>query len=139
MQDHQRYSGGLKVKSGSHKNRSGKTIVLDTQVGDLVVWSLKTLHSGNAVRLKLWPSFPIDYFERHIPEAIKVDEAKERIACFFSFGVKDKNLDRYIVQYLQKNKVAVENLKNSPISNELIQQLNSNGVLLIKPIPEYGI
>lgn len=139
MQDHHKFSGGLKVKSGSHNNSSGKSIILNTQVGDLVVWSLRTLHSGNAVRLKVWPTLPIDYFERYIPDTLKIEEAKERIACFFSFGIKNKNLDRYITEYLQKNKFATENLMNSPISEEIKHELNSKGVKLITPITEYGV
>src|ERR1043165_3900363 len=52
LQDHKNYSGGLKIKVGSHKNPDGKAIFVGNEVGDVAVWSLKTLHSGNAVRLK---------------------------------------------------------------------------------------
>ncbi|MCE3278361.1 MAG: hypothetical protein K0S44_552 [Bacteroidetes bacterium] len=134
LQDHSKYSGGLKIKKGSHKNASGKSIILNTSPGDLALWSLRTLHSGNAVRLKLMPNFSVDYFERFVPAFLKVDEPKERVGCFFTFGVKGKHLDRYISEYMLKAKPVLENLKNSPLNEGVLDELKSKKVTLIRPM-----
>jgi hypothetical protein len=42
LQDHKKYSGGLKVKAKSHLQPTGKTLFLDTTAGDVAAWSLKT-------------------------------------------------------------------------------------------------
>jgi hypothetical protein len=57
LQDHRRHSGGLKVRNGSHLHDGGRPCLVDSEVGDVVVWNMRTLHSGNAVRLRFWPSF----------------------------------------------------------------------------------
>jgi hypothetical protein len=134
MQDHSNYSGGLKVRKGSHKNPSGKSIILDTEIGDLVVWSLRTLHSGNAVRLKLLSNMPIDYMERHVPEFLKQDEAKERVACFFSFGVNDKHLQNYLNGYIRKSESVKNNLKASTVEQEVVMDLQKAGIAFVDPI-----
>lgn len=138
MQDHSRFSGGLKVQQGSHKKPFGKSIILNTDIGDLVVWSLKTMHSGNAIRLKLFSNLPVDYLERYIPSFLKEDESKERVACFFTFGKKDKHLDRYISEYLHKAKPAIENLKNSKLNLDTLAEVEAKKIKIVKPIPGYG-
>ena len=138
LQDHSKYSGGLKVKRGSHKNKSGKSVILDINAGDFAIWNLRTLHSGNAVRLKLFPSIPIDYFERFIPSFLKVDESKERILAACSFARKGKHLDRYINEYMRKASPVMINMKNSPLTEGAFNDLTQKGIELIKPSDEYG-
>jgi hypothetical protein len=136
MQDHSNFSGGLKVKAGSHNNNNnnGKTILLDTQLGDVVFWSLRTLHSGNAVRLKLFPNLPVDIGEKYVPHFLKKEEANERVACFFSFGVEGKHLQRYIDEYMNKSETMKEHLKFSIMDPYAMQELENKGVKLIKPM-----
>jgi hypothetical protein len=138
MQDHTKYSGGLKVQRGTHKKPTGESIILDINIGDLVVWNLKTRHSGNAIRLKLLSNLPIDYLEKRVPDFLKKDESKERVACFFTFGLKGKHLDRYVSEYLSKAKAALDNIKNSPLDIETKKELETKGIGIFKPIPEYG-
>lgn len=57
LQDHRRHSGGLKIKAGSHLRDDGPSVLVDSNAGDVVVWNMRTLHSGNAVRLRLLPNF----------------------------------------------------------------------------------
>lgn len=61
MQNHDEYSGGLKVIAGSHIGKNSKKVFVNSKAGDVVVWNLRTLHSGNAVRLKFWPSLIMGY------------------------------------------------------------------------------
>ena len=56
LQDHDKFSGGVKLEEGINflltKERLG--LLADTKAGDVVVWDLRTYHSGNSVRLKLF-------------------------------------------------------------------------------------
>jgi hypothetical protein len=112
LQDHRRHSGGLKVKIGSHLHDGGRSCLVDSEVGDVVVWNMRTLHSGNAVRLRLWPSFagipPIGHLRRlkigegMIPAWMQLPLERERAALFMSFGVESAHLDRYISEFLDE-------------------------------------
>jgi hypothetical protein len=134
LQDHKKYSGGLKVKVGTHENPTGKSTLLDIEEGDLIFWNLKLVHSGNAIRLKGIPNLPVDYLERFIPEFIKKDEQKERIAMFFTFGVKGQAFDRYINEYVKKTPKLLEGLRQSKYSDKTIQLAESSGVELFDVI-----
>jgi hypothetical protein len=138
LQDHKNHSGGLKVKQGSHKNESGKSVLLDIEVGDFAIWSLRTLHSGNAVRLKLLPNMPIDYFEKHIPSFLKIGESTERILAACSFAKKGKDLDRYISEYMNKAEPVLLNIKNSPMDEQALNELKEKGIELVRPNEMYG-
>jgi Phytanoyl-CoA dioxygenase (PhyH) len=138
LQNHKDYSGGLKVKQGSHINADGKAVFVDTEVGDVVTWSLKTIHSGNAVRLKWLPTTSIDKGEGRIPSILKKDEPKERISLFMTFGLRGFHLDRYINEYELKREDTVAHLKASVYSDAALQLANSKGVEIIKLFPEQG-
>jgi hypothetical protein len=100
LQDHDQYSGGLKVQAGSHKKASGKRILLDTKAGDVVVWDLRTYHSGNSVRMKMLPNLPLGCrIENRLPEFLIVKEQVERKSCFMVFGTKSAHLDRHIEKH----------------------------------------
>ncbi len=137
-QDHKNYSGGLKVKQGSHKNKTGKSVLLDIEVGDFAIWNLRTLHSGNAVRLKLFPNFVLDYFERFVPSFLKVDESQERILAACSFAKKGPELDRYINEYMNKAEPVKLNMKNSPLTTQALNELAEKGIELVRPNSDYG-
>jgi hypothetical protein len=132
LQDHKKYSGGLKVKVGTHMNAEGKSTMLDIEEGDLIFWNLKILHSGNAIRLKMFPNLPIDYLERYVPEFIKKDEQKERIAMFFTFGTKGKAMERYINEYVLKTPKLLEGIKKSNYSTEIKTLAKVAGVELFE-------
>ncbi len=129
LQDHKNYSGGLKIKSGTHKNADGKVVFVDNEIGDVAIWSLKTIHSGNAVRLKLFPNFSINTAgkENLIPLFLKKDQQQERISMFMTFALKSSHLDRYINEYTIKRKDAIEHAKASiydSLATDLAKQKN---------------
>jgi hypothetical protein len=50
LQDHEKYTGGLNLRVGSHEQASlktGKNVYVRNRLGDLAVWSLRMTHSGN--------------------------------------------------------------------------------------------
>src|SRR4026208_758131 len=55
LQDHEKHSGGLKGRVGSHllaSHRSGSATNIPSAAGDVVAWNLRITHSANAVRMK---------------------------------------------------------------------------------------
>ena len=87
LEDHKKHSGGLKVRIGSNatvKTNIGKPYIIPSEAGDAVVFSLKTSHAGNAVRLKLAPDLSLhNRIEKRIPKFLRVPEEKERVSIFF--------------------------------------------------------
>jgi Phytanoyl-CoA dioxygenase (PhyH) len=140
LQNHKDYSGGLKLKKGSHKNADGKTIFVDNEVGDVAVWSLKTIHSGNAVRLKLFPNFSIDKGGREgmVPAFLKKDQQHERISFFMTFALKSSHLDRYINEYSLKRQDTLENLRASKYTENVLEIAKKKNVEILKLVPEQG-
>lgn len=136
LQDHKNYSGGLKVKQGSHLQATGKSLFVDNEIGDVVVWSLKTIHSGNAIRLKVFPNLSINKGEGRIPAFLKKDEPTERISLFMTFGLKGFHLDRYIKEYELKRTETIAHLKASHYSEKALEIAASKGVEVLKLVPE---
>jgi hypothetical protein len=124
LQDHSTYSGGLKVKPGTHEKADGPSIFINNKPGDLVAWSLKLLHSGNAVKLKMLPSICIDHqgIENRIPGFMKQEEEQERISLFMTYAAESAHVERYIQEYEMKRADTVAHLKSS-VYNEAALQL----------------
>jgi hypothetical protein len=136
LQDHKRYSGGLKVRKGSHKNPSGPAVFVDSEVGDMVIWDLKTYHSGNAVRLKSFPDFSINIamLERNIPHSLRKEEEQERISLFMTFALRSSHLDRYINEYTLKRKDTIEHAKASVYSESALEMAKQKNVEVMRPV-----
>jgi hypothetical protein len=136
LQNHKNYSGGLKVKKGSHLHADGKSVFIDSEIGDVATWSLKTIHSGNAVRLKLFPNLSINKGEGRIPGFMKKEEATERISLFKTFGLKGFHLNRYIEEYELKRPDTREHLKSSRYTASVLELAKSKGLEVLKLMPE---
>lgn len=117
MQDHTQHSACLALRDGSHKTikmNVGKPFHVPTTPGDLVAWSLRTTHSGNANRLRFAP----DYFlhlrlYKIVPGFMFLPEEDERMSYFMSFGKeRDAHAERFI-HYLKTRKYMVEIWQNS--------------------------
>jgi hypothetical protein len=140
LQDHKNYSGGLKVKAGSHKNKSGKSILVDSEEGDVAIWSLRTIHSGNAVRLKLFPHFSIDRsrIEGMVPAFLKKDQQRERVSIFLTYALKGKHLDRYIEKHVLGREDIKGALRVSKFDPKIFEIAKQKNLEVLKLIPEYG-
>jgi hypothetical protein len=136
LQNHKNYSGGLKVRQGTHINADGKVVFIDNEVGDVATWSLKTIHSGNAVRFKWFPNLSVDKGEGRIPAFMKKDEPKERISLFMTFGLKGFHLDRYIKEYELKREDTRAHLKASKYTHQALEMAKSKGVDILKLLQE---
>jgi ectoine hydroxylase-related dioxygenase (phytanoyl-CoA dioxygenase family) len=118
LQDHTQHSGGLGIRVGSHRPSAlvkklekvppsrlrvlastsyGKAICVGSEVGDLVVWNLRTTHSGNIVRLRTFPNLKMaPWIENLVPTWLRLQEEERRVAIFLTYGAKDDHLRRYI-------------------------------------------
>lgn len=140
LQDHKNYSGGLKIKLGTHKNADGKPVFVDSEVGDVALWSLKTIHSGNAVRLKMFPNYSINTSgkENLVPSFLKKDEQQERISLFMTFAVKSSHMERYLDEYTRKREETKEHARASRFDLSVVELASKKNIEIVKPIPEYG-
>jgi hypothetical protein len=128
LQDHARFSDGLKVRPGSHRRlfwtsrnaarlvapirndeRISPTALLPTpyynipsEPGDVVFWNLRTHHCGHAVRLRRLPRLALPpAVENFIPRQLQISLERERYAIFMSLGAPSPALDRYITERVQ--------------------------------------
>ena len=83
MQDHDKYSGVLKIIKGSNNGVNNKKVFVNSKAGDVAVWNLRTLHSGNGARLKFLPNMVMGYrLENLLPNFLFKNSQQERISCF---------------------------------------------------------
>jgi hypothetical protein len=100
FQDHVRHSGGLKVRLRSQNyptHLKGKIADIPTENGDLVIWNLRTTHSGNNRKLRHLPFISLHpRIEAILPPILVAPEERRRIAAFCTFGRAGSHADRYI-------------------------------------------
>ena len=138
LQNHKSYSGGLQIKVGSHRNADGKVVFVGNRSGDVVAWNLRTLHSGNAVRLKLFPNVSLrDGREATVPKFLKKDEQCERISLFMTFALRSSHLNRFIHEYSLKRPDTIENLKASRYESAVLRMAEKK-LEIMKLVPEQG-
>jgi Phytanoyl-CoA dioxygenase (PhyH) len=138
LQDHSNFSGGLKVKPGTHEKKDGPSVFVNNKPGDVVAWSLKLLHSGNAVKLKMLPTLCIDNqsIEKRIPNFLKKEEDQERISLFMTFAAPGGHVERYIEEYEKKRADTVAHLKASHYDSPTLQWAKNKGVEVQVIFPE---
>jgi hypothetical protein len=141
VQDHANHSGGLKVRKNSYHYPSyhkGWGTDIRSEVGDLVVWNLRTTHSGNNVRLRLMPGLCLHpRLEALVPDFLKIPEECERFFISCTFGLPDAHLDQYIANMIKRGDYRQYFLR-SGINRDLQQLIASKGIKFRMPIPEYG-
>jgi hypothetical protein len=146
LQDHRHHSGGLKVKSGSHLREDGPSVLVDSCAGDVVVWNMRTLHSGNAVRLRLLPNFAgippsshlrrLRFGEDMVPLWMQRPLESERAALFMSYGVRSTHLDRYQSAFLRSHDTATEENIRARFGDDVWAALQRKRVTVSRLHPE---
>jgi hypothetical protein len=154
LQDQTRHSGGLRIIPGSHNVvpkpptlPGGRRVNVRTRVGDLVVWNLRTHHTGAAPLLRLLPwvyvetpgawvwgnryLIPIDRpIRMRLPRFLFAGDGPERAALFFTFGCKDAHLERNVA-YLKSRAYAIENWKNSEYGPDVWEAVRGKTIKVI--------
>ncbi len=144
LQNYSKNSGGLGFRDYSHKTvdvTKGRPVFAESQPGDVLVWYHTTTHSGYMSRPRLLPNLylPLPLLSKL---CVKDDEyappkwlfrphpAGKRAALFFSFGVRDNHLERYL-KYLLMRQYAVGNWRHSFYGDEVKKQCENIGLDLI--------
>lgn len=132
LQDHDSFSGGIRFKAGSHRSADGADVFADTRAGDIVVWNMRTLHSGNARRLKGLGNLPLHVgLENRLPDFLFREQQGERVSLFFSYGLEGKHLDRYLEQHIGQRADMQEHVRLSNHSPATLQAAEQNNVKVL--------
>ena len=142
LQDHRTHSGGLALRDRSHETpslRGGRPFAVPTAPGDIVLWSLRTTHSGFATRLRgLVNAFlPLTVMALVLGDDYRPSRllfrplaAEPRIALFASFGIRDQHLDRFLRQ-LRTRDYAVRQWQATHYSDEVRAAALAHGLALV--------
>jgi hypothetical protein len=141
MQDQARFSGGLALRPASNRPRRllptlGKLV--RARAGDLVVWDLRTVHSGEAVRMRGLPRLALHpRLQTLMPDALRVPEERERVVMFMTFALPGEHLDNY-VKYLRTRDYMRKAWERARVAPEVWAQAESAGLEIVRLIPEYS-
>ncbi|MEP5611122.1 MAG: hypothetical protein ABJP45_02675 [Cyclobacteriaceae bacterium] len=152
FQDHKDHSGGIKFRVGSHKKviltprfvvnllKSGGKILLGqlsfktllnfggivnarSEIGDVVIWNLRTDHSGGAVLLKKFPdrALPPSKDEK-VPSEEKLPEHPTRMAIFCAYAGPSEATETYTLDRVN-NPAYIDHWKASNFDSPYIVKL----------------
>ena len=141
LQDHARFSGGLKVRTGSHllpSHRHGKAINIASAAGDVVAWNMRITHSANAVRMRGIPNLCLHpRIENLLPAWLQVPEEQERMVFFCSYGVPGDQTRRFMDDQAGRDDCR-EFFKRSCVNSDLVELARTRGVVIQPPTADYG-
>ena len=144
LQDHVNQGGGPLIGLKSHKKfirnmylrvlyretigtLTGKFIHVPYEIGDLLIWNLRTTHAGDGLKFK-FINFPISKrLSKYIPEFLISRCEEKRFLINGNFGAESNELNKYI-GYLRTRSYQVERWNNMNISKENLIKLNDKGV-----------
>jgi phytanoyl-CoA dioxygenase PhyH len=141
MQDQSRHSGGLALRPRSNRPglfRPTLPMLVDAREGDFVVWQLRTVHSGEVVRMRWLPDVPLHpRVQTRLPQSMRAPEDAERIVMFMTFARPGAQLD-YYMDYLKTRHEMQSAWASSHFGSEVWQAAAEAGLQVIQPVPEYG-
>lgn len=155
FENYKDFSGGLKLKKKSHKYfifnfrriladarrvmqilfsktrynlsslRLGKSVNLELEQGDIVIWNLRTHHCGTSRRLKLFPKLCLQpFFEKLLPTNffLPTQYKENRCAIFATFAENDLK-NNNILGYINK-KINLHRLNQIKTNSSLMSKLD---------------
>lgn len=133
LQDHSAHSGGLNIRVKSHNvanTQKGRNVYLRTKPGDLVVWNLRTSHSGSGRLFRLLRGVQLapDLADR-LPRLLFEPAQAERAALFWSYGLDDHHLRRFIT-YLKTRTYAATSWQNSEYGPDVWEAINGKNLIV---------
>jgi hypothetical protein len=158
LQDHSRHSGGVQVRPRSNRSTlrekgltrawpsfGGRRIsallpgrFVASEPGDMVVWELRTMHSGEVARLRPLPPLPMSpALQGALPSWLRVPESAERMVMFMTFGCPGPQLDRYI-DWARDKDWMLASWAGSRFGPEVWDAARDAGLEILAVTPEYG-
>jgi len=141
LQDQSRHSGGLALRPGSNRPgllRPTLPKLVDARAGDLIVWTLRTVHSAEAIRLRGLPGLPLHpSLQTRLPQRMRVPEDGERIVLFMTFARAGEQLDYYL-DYLRSRDYMQAAWAGSRFGDAVRSEAERNGLRVLQPVPAYG-
>ncbi len=138
-QDHVSDPGGLDLRKGSHLVATvtdGKYVAARTGVGDLVIWNLRTSHSGDTMVLRgnraVSPASLAGKVLRRASCGMLKKPQAVRAAIFWTFGLRGAHLDRYIA-YLKTRRYAVDRWATDVYDPAALKAAEDAGVF-VRPV-----
>lgn len=141
LQDHAFHSGGLALRPRSNDTKHplptlGKLV--DSKAGDLVVWNLRTLHSGEVVRMRGLPALPLNpRLQSRLPVRLRVPDDGARIVLFMGFALPHRHLENYLA-YLRTRDYMQGAWSHSRFGQEVWDEAERAGLHMLRPVPAYG-
>ncbi len=134
LQDCSEHSGGITLRNGGHKSPSvkeGKIINVKTRKGDIVCWKLTMSHSANARMLGFAPNWNVHpRVMRRVPMFLCKSYDAERLAFFYTLGVNNTHLTRYI-DYLYTRTYGIEYFERQKYVPEFVNRAEANGMKIM--------
>lgn len=158
FEDYKKFSGGLKIKEKSHKHfcfnfraikqnliklskvlftktryklnslKLGKSLNMELEEGDIIIWNLRTHHCGVSRRLKLFPKWCLQpFFEKLLPLNLFLPTQYENDRCsIFCTFAKNDLTNSNILNYVKNkmNKTKINEIKNNKILSEKLKKLD---------------
>jgi len=141
LQDQASHSGGLAVRPRSndpHRRLPTLPTFVKANAGDLIAWDLRTVHSGEATRLRGVPWLALSpRLQTLMPQALRAPDDRERIVMFMTFGLPGAHLDHYI-SYCRTRDYMCSTWTNSRFGPAVLDEAASAGLGIVHPTPEYG-
>jgi hypothetical protein len=136
LQDQSRHSGGLALRPRSNRPglvRPTLPKLVNASAGDLIAWDLRTVHSGEAVRLRGLPQLPLHpRLQTHLPDGLRVPEDGERIVLFMAFARPGAHLDRYVKDL--RGRGDLPELSSTRYAPEVRAEAENAGLRILAPI-----
>jgi hypothetical protein len=111
---------------------------INTEVGDLLIWNLRTTHSGNNVRIRGLRGISLHpRLEQKVPHFLRMPEQLERIAMFGTFGAPSSHLERYIT-WMKGRGDFDRYWRYAGYNRNLVALAQSRGVELRRPVDFYA-
>jgi hypothetical protein len=141
LQDQSRHSGGLALRPRSNRlGRLRPTLgkLVNARAGDLVVWSLRTVHSGEVVRMRGLPNLALHpRLQTWLPDGMRVPDGSERIVIFMTFALAGDHLDNFLA-YMKTRDYMLTAWSDSRFGAEVWAEAESAGLHMFAPVPTYG-
>lgn len=157
FQDTKDYSDGLTIVAGSHlrdlnvaslgnKVRgvlrpwlgSPKAVLIEAKPGDLLIWDMRVLHSGEVVRFKPAPSLALPLnIQGRLPASLRLPAERRRVVMFPTFGLPGPDLDSWLESRRQTTYMP-EIWRASRFSTSVVDEAANAGLRVIRPVPYYG-